>query len=415
MTVAPQRLEPDEILSALPPGGRTLVLACSGESLLLADSVMRAGEALGPMTFTGIFVPGLNSHTYLANPECRVETFFVTPELKAARDAVAFLPLCYGDILARLRTVPIDAALFMATPPDDAGWCSFGPVIDFLAELWPKIPVRIAHLNPLMPRTHGHRGIPYSELTAVVERPQDLLGFADAADDPVADAIASNVARWITEGATIQTGLGKIPTAVLRALKEHRNLRIHSGLIGEAVVDLETAGALAEGCAVTGGVAIGSRRLYDAISRPAYRFEPASHTHAPRIVAGIENFVAINSALEVDLLGQAYAEMGLGGLLSGPGGGSDFARAAWCGGGLRIIALPASAAKGVVSRIVAPNGGAGLISLGRMDTDIVVTEFGAADLRGLSHHDRATALIGIAAIEHREGLQRAWAGFAAKF
>ena len=244
---------------------------------------------------------------------------------------------------------------------------------------------------------------------------QELLGFPAATDDPVADAIAMHVLRWVRDGATIQTGLGKIPGAVLRSLKARRNLRIHSGLIGDAVAELEQAGALAEGCAVTGGVAIGSQRLYDAVGGSAYRFEPASYTHAPGVVANISNFVAINSAVEVDLLGQAYAEMGLGGLMSGPGGASDFARGAWCGGGLRIVALPASAAKGAVSRIVAPNAGTGPVSLGRMDTDIVVTEFGAADLRGLSHHARARALITIAPANHRETLERAWASFAEKF
>jgi acyl-CoA hydrolase len=413
--MAPRRLDPAELASVLPAGGRTLVLACSGESLLLAEAVMRAGRDLKAMIFTGIFVPGLNTRTYLANPLCRVETFFLTPELKAAGDAVTFLPLCYGDILARLRRIQIDAALFMATTPDTDGWCGFGPVVDFLAELWPQIPVRIAHLNPLMPRTRGHRGIPYSELTAVVEQEQELLGFPAATDDPVADAIAMHVLRWVRDGATIQTGLGKVPGAVLRSLKVRRNLRIHSGLIGDAVAELEQAGALAEGCAVTGGVAIGSQRLYDAVGGSAYRFEPASYTHAPGIVANISNFVAINSAIEVDLLGQAYAEMGLAGLMSGPGGASDFARGAWCGGGLRIVALPASAAKGAVSRIVAPNAGTGPVSLGRMDTDIVVTEFGAADLRGLSHHARARALITIAPANHREALERAWASFAEKF
>src|ERR1700722_14633984 len=128
--MAPVRIEPDEIAAILPRGGRTLVLACSGESLLLADAVMRAGERLGAMTFTGIFVPGLNTRTYLANPSCRVETFFLTPELKAAGAAVKFLPLCYADILKRLQSVPIDAALFMATPPNTEGDCSFGPVVD---------------------------------------------------------------------------------------------------------------------------------------------------------------------------------------------------------------------------------------------------------------------------------------------
>src|SRR5271168_1732542 len=130
--MAPARIGPNDIAAVLPRSGRTLVLACSGESLLLADAIMRAGETLGAMTFTGIFVPGLNTRTYLANPSCRVETFFLTPELKAASSATTFLPLCYSDILARLRSVPIDAALFMTTPPDAEGRCSFGPVVDFL-------------------------------------------------------------------------------------------------------------------------------------------------------------------------------------------------------------------------------------------------------------------------------------------
>jgi acyl-CoA hydrolase len=376
---------------------------------------MRAGHALGAMTFTGIFVPGLNTRTYLANSDCRVETFFLTPELKAAGDAVAFLPLGYGDILARLRAVPIDAALFMATPPDSDGLCGFGPVVDFLADLWPKIPVRIAHINPLMPNARGSTGIPFRELTAYVEGEQSLLNFPDAGSDPVIEEIARNVARWIGDGATIETGLGKLPTAALGALKGRRGLKIHSGLIGEGVVDLEEAGALADGRAVTGGVAVGSNRLYDAVGGPQYWFEPVSYTHSPRVIIEIENFVALNSAVEVDLVGQGYAEMGPQGLMSGPGGASDFARAAWCAGGLRIVALPASAARGAISRIVAPNAGAGPILLGRMDTDVVVTEFGSADLRGLSYHDRAVALTAIASPNHRRSLEDAWAKFAAKF
>jgi acyl-CoA hydrolase len=376
---------------------------------------MRAGHALGAMTFTGIFVPGLNTRTYLANSDCRVETFFLTPELKAAGDAVAFLPLGYGDILARLRAVPIDAALFMATPPDSDGLCGFGPVVDFLADLWPKIPVRIAHINPLMPNARGSTGIPFRELTAYVEGEQSLLNFPDAGSDPVIEEIARNVAKWIGDGATIETGLGKLPTAALGALKGRRGLKIHSGLIGEGVVDLEEAGALADGRAVTGGVAVGSNRLYDAVGGPQYWFEPVSYTHSPRVIIEIENFVALNSAVEVDLVGQGYAEMGPQGLMSGPGGASDFARAAWCAGGLRIVALPASAARGAISRIVAPNAGAGPILLGRMDTDVVVTEFGSADLRGLSYHDRAVALTAIASPNHRRSLEDAWAKFAAKF
>lgn len=411
----PRRLDLDDFASVLPPGGRSIVSSCSGKSLLLAEGVRRAGQRLGAMTFTGVFVPGLNKTTWLANPSCRVETFFMTPELKAAGAAARLLPFCYGDILKWLRATPIDAALFMASPPDAVGNCSFGPIVDFVAELWPRIPIRVAHINPRMPRTAGPCAIPFDTLTAFVEADQDLLGGADRPDDAVSQAIGEAVARTIPDGATIQTGLGKIPTAALRALKGRRNLRIYSGLIPEAVVDLEDAGALAPGVSVTGGVAIGSRRLYDRVGGPAYRFHPVSYTHSPRVLADIEGFVTLNSAMEVDLFGQAYAEMGPSGLVSGPGGASDFARGARASGGLRIVALPADAADGKISRIIAPGQGSGPVSLGRMDLDIVVTEYGSADLRGLDHDQRARALIGLAPPSHRDRLRQQWSAVAAKF
>ena len=411
--MAPRRLDPSDLAGVLPRGGRVLVGACSGESLVLAEAV--AGAALGSMTFTGIFVPGLNTRTYLANSQCRVETFFQTPQLKAAGEASRFLPLCYADILARLRSVRIDAALFMATPPDGQGLCGFGPIVDFLAELWPRIPVRIAHINSRLPDVAGPCRIPFDDLTAYVEADQDLLEIADAPDDAVSGAIGEHIARYVPDGATLQTGLGKIPGAALRALRGRRDLKIHSGLIAEAVCDLEVAGALADGIAVTGGVAIGSQRLYSRVSGRAYRFLPVSHTHAPDVLARLAKPIAINSALEVDLYGQAYAEMGARGLMSGPGGASDFARGVWAAGGLRIVALAASAAKGKVSRIVAPGEVIGPVSLGRMDTDVVVTEHGAADLRGLDHYERARALIAIAPPDHRDHLARQWQAFAQKF
>jgi len=278
--MAPRRLDPDDLAAVLPRGGRVLVGSCSAESLVLAEAVARAGAALGPMTFTGVFVPGLNTRAYLANSDCRVETLFRTPQLRAAGEASRFLPLCYADILKRPRTVEIDAALFMATPPDPQGFCGFGPVVDFLAELWPRIPVRIAQINEQLPWAAGPYRIPFDQLAAYVEADQDLLEIADAPDDETSRAIGGHIARFAPDGSTIQTGLGKIPGAALRALRGRCGLKIHSGLIAEAVCDLEDAGALAEGAAVAGGVAIGSRRLYSRVGGPAYRFLPVSHTHA---------------------------------------------------------------------------------------------------------------------------------------
>ena len=406
--MTPRRIATDDLAAVLPPGGLTLVSACSADSVLLADAVAAAGDAVGAMTFAGIFVGGINRRTWLPNAQARMLTFFLTPELRAAGERVAFLPLCYQDILAELRRRRPAAALFMCAPPDADGYCSFGTEVSFIAELWRDIPARIAHINPHMPRTAGDRGIPFAELTAFVEGDQPLAGMAATTDDPAATAIASHVAPLIGDGATVQTGLGKIPDAVLRALSGHRDLALHSGLVGDGVLDLLESGALVS---ATVGTAIGSERLYRALDRPAIRFRPVSVTHGADVLAAIPNFVTINSAIEVDLFGQAFAELTPRGLMSGPGGASDYARGAR-GHGLRIVALPSTAGGGAIGRIVAPGAGAGPVSLGRMDIDVVVTEHGAADLRGLDHHARAARLIAIADPAHRCGLRSKWADYA---
>lgn len=350
--MAPTRLKGGDLARALAPGGLTYVQGCSAESALWLEELGHTPDAWGDMTFTGIFVPGLNRASYLVGERCRARAFFMTPELRAGRDRVQFLPLCYGDILRHLRTQPIAAALLRVTPPDDEGWCSFGPVVDFLAELWPRIPVRIAHIDPELPRARGHRGIPFDELTAVIEAPAGPLCVAGEWTDPVAETIARHVAAQIPNGATVQTGLGRIPGAVLQALRDHRNLRVHSGLIGDGVLGLRDADALAADAPITAGVAVGSPALYGAISGPEFRFRPVSHTHAAEVIAGLDRFVAVNSALEVDLFGQAYSELTPTGLMSGPGGATDFARGARLAGGVSIVAMP-STARGR-SRIVPP-------------------------------------------------------------
>lgn len=412
--MSPRRFDPSTLASVLPPGGLALVSSCSAESALLADAVEAAGTALGAMTFCGIFVPGLNRRTWLPNADSRVLTFFMTRELRAEPGRVDFLPLCYQDILAHLRARQPQAALFMCAPPDGEGRCSFGTEVAFIADLWRDIPLRIAHVNPSMPRTPGDAGIPFGELTAYLEADQPLLTSTAGKPDPVAEAIATHVAPFVTDGATLQTGLGKIPDAVMGALHGRRDLRIHTGLIGDGVMGLVRSGALAPGASAVVGVAIGSPDLYAALGHPALQFRPVSVTHGADQLARIENLVTLNSALEVDLFGQAYAELTPSGLMSGPGGASDFARGARPGGGLRIIALPASAKSGQVSRIVAPGTAGGPVSLSRMDIDIVATEHGAADLRGLGYGARAQALIDIAAPDLRPGLAAAWSEVEAK-
>jgi acyl-CoA hydrolase len=405
--VAPRRIRADQLVEVLPAGGLTWLQACSAESPLIRDALVAAGDALGAMTFTGIFVPGLNRLDYALAGTRRVKTFFMTPELARTPDRVEFLPLCYRDILSVLRSSRINAALFSVSPPDVTGLCSLGPVVDFLVELWPKIPLRVAHINPKMPRTGGYPGIPFSELTAFVEGDAELPVSAPGADD-VSSKIGALIADLVPDGATVQAGIGRIPETAVASLCNHRNLAIHSGLIGDSVVDLHEAGALRSRDPITTGVAIGARRLYDAIGDKAFRFRPASYTHAPRVLTEIANLFTINSAVEIDLFGQAFSELRPSGFVSGPGGASDFAAGARGGGGLRIIGLPATAEKGAVTRIIAPGKASGPVTLGRFDIDVIVTEYGAADLRGKSYEQRAEALISVAAPDHQADLATDW-------
>ena len=405
--MAPRRIRVEQLAEALPAGGLTWLQACSGESPLIRDGLVAAGEALGAMTFTGIFVSGLNRLDYALTGTRRVKTFFMTPELSQAKGRVEFLPLCYRDILSVLHESRIDAALMSVSPPDRSGLCSFGSVVDFLVDLWPKIPSRIAHVNARMPTTAGYSGIPFSQLTAVIEGDAELPISAPGADE-VADKIGAAIAGLIPDGATVQAGLGRIPETAVASLRNHQKLSIHSGLIGDSVVELIEAGALRRHSPVTAGVAIGTRRLYDAISDQAFRFRPASYTHSHRVISQIDNLFTINSAIEVDLFGQAFAELRPGGFVSGPGGASDFAAGGRGGGGLRIVALPATADQGAVTRIVGPGEVSGPVSLGRFDTDVIVTEFGTAELRGKSYDERADALMAIAAPRHQAYLAEAW-------
>ena len=413
----PDRIMNEDLASVLPAGGLTYVSSCAAESDILHRAVQQAGEALGGMTFTGVFLPGLNRLNWLPNDRARVETFFMTPQLRAAGERVSFLPLSYTSILDRFQVSPPDAAMMMVSPPDEDGYCSLGVEIHFLGDIWPDIPVKIAHVNPSMPRPRGHRGVKYEELTAVIEAQRPILTNPDPEPDSAARAMATHVAQFIGDGATIQVGVGKAPAAILRAVTDRRKLRLHTGLIGDGLLALQASGALDETpdssiC----GIVIGSSALYDALDRPNLSFQPVSVTHGVRRIAACRNFVAINSAMEVDLFGQAHAELSPTGLMSGPGGASDFARGAKLGGGLRIVTLAATAGRdGAISRIVAPGAGAGPVSLGRMDIDIVATEHGAADLRDLGHEARAQALIGVAAPQHREALERAWRDVAARF
>jgi acyl-CoA hydrolase len=365
----------------------------AGEPVALAarfeadDGPVRGARACG------VFVPGINANSWVS-PGGVLTAFLRTPQLASLGEALDFRPLNYRAIGRFLRATGFDVCLMQVSPPGLDGMCSFGPAADFLIELWPEIPVRIAQVNPALPAVAGHPGIPWQALTAVVQAETALPELAPNPPDPIAEAIARHAGHFIPDGATLQYGVGKLPGAVIAALKDRRGLGFHSGLVGDEVLALIDAGALRDGPSVLAGAALGTRALYDRVAEALFQFQPASVTHDAARLARQPRMVTVNSALQVDSWGQVFSEAGPKGPLSGPGGATDFAQGAGLGGGTRIIVLPSSSAG--ECRIVPAGTGRGPVTLGRADTDIVVTEHGAADLRGLSETARAKALVAIA-------------------
>jgi acetyl-CoA hydrolase len=214
--------------------------------------------------------------------------------------------------------------------------------------------------------------------------------------------VARRVADLVPDGATVQVGIGGLPVAVLAALRGHRGLQIHSGVVPDAVVGLAEAGAVT-GRLVTGGL-FGSQRLFEfADGNPDVCMRSAEFTHSGAEMARIDRFHTVNSAIEVDLTGQVNSEVAAGRYLGAVGGQVDFVRGAQLSpGGRSIIALPAATEDGRTSRIVAAL--AGPVTTARSDVDFIVTDFGTADLRGRSLAERAKRLASIAHPSFRETL-----------
>ncbi|CAN0329337.1 unnamed protein product [Phaeothamnion confervicola] len=321
------------------------------------------------------------------------------------------LSLDYLGIARLLREMPpVDLAIAQLSPPDAEGWCSAGLASDFMPLVWSRARRRVAHINPLMPRTHGSFRVHMSELETAVEAEAPLLDFAEAPCGDTETRIGAHVAALVRDGDSLQFGVGAVPSALAGALCAHRRLRIHGGMVSAALQKLWEAGALDRDATITTGVVLGDAAFRDFAARlERLWLTDVTHTHDPARLAAIPRFIAINAAVEVDLFGQVNAERAGGTIQAGAGGLPAFAQGALASpGGRLLICVTATARKGSVSRIVPALDHNALCTLPRALADAVVTEHGVAELRGLSLDARAQALIGIAAPEHRTALSLAW-------
>ena len=394
-------------------GGRVFVAGGGAEPLVFADAYRRNPDAAAGLTFVGAAIPGVN-HTDWASlhPTAKSEGIFVGADWRGSFEAGRFslVPQAYSQAWTWLETTPLDAVLVQLSSPDADGYCSLGPSVDFQPAVMGRNLLRIAHINPNLPAPpRGHK-IALSQFDMVVEEAADHVAYDPGALDPSFAEIARHVQVHIEDGAALQVGLGKMGFAVLQTLMDRKNLTIRSGMIIDPVMALIDCGAITDGPdAIVTGIALGSADLIARMSTsPNVRFTPVSETHDHDVLSAIPRFTAINSALELDLFGQANAEFLGSRQVSGIGGLTDFLRGAGrAPDGKPIIALNATAKGGTVSRIV-PRLAQGAVSVPRNDVAIVATEFGSADLRGLSLDARAQALIGLAAPQHRDGLEQDW-------
>ena len=393
------------------PGLSVYLQGATGEPLILRDILAGAPEALRGVSLTACLLPGMNEFDYAAlHAEARLTTFLLPTGLRRAFEAgrVRVRPLPYSQIAAAFAAdPPFDLAIFQVTPPDAAGLCSFGPLSDFPGLIWPRARRRMAFVNGRLPRAPRGPAIPFAALDVAVEADGPIILGEDG--EPGADlgVIADRIAALIPDRAAIQTGIGGAPAAAVARLFDRRGLVVRSGMVTQGYRVLDEAGALdPDGDHVT-GLALGSA---DFMRWAAERFifADATVTHGAAVLAATPRLHALNSALEVDLFGQANLEWRGGRLASGLGGAPDFAAAARrSAGGRAVLALPSAARGGALSRIVARLD-APTVSIPRDDTDLVITEHGVADLRGTGLDERAEALIAIAAPGHRAGLAAAW-------
>jgi 4-hydroxybutyrate CoA-transferase len=309
----------------------------------------------------------------------------------------------------------VDVALIQLSKPDKHGYCSYGVSVDYTKAAAEKADIVIAEVNEKMPCTHGSN-IHVSELDYIVESDNDIIELPNPKIGEVEKRIGENVAQLIEDGSTLQLGIGAIPDAVLTFLKDKKDLGIHSEMISDGVVDLVKKGVINNSQkTLNPGKTIvtflmGTKKLYDFIDdNPTVQVLPVDYTNNPSIIGQNDNLISINSAVEVDFMGQVAAETINGDQISGVGGQVDYVRgASFSEGGKAIIALPSTAGNGKYSRIVPKLESGTPVTTSRNDIHYIVTEYGIANLKGKTLKERAKELIKISHPDFRNKLEKSF-------
>jgi acyl-CoA hydrolase/GNAT superfamily N-acetyltransferase len=404
---------PDEALSLIRRGDRVFIGGGCGRPAFLAESLAAYARAhpspVSPKHVYHLYsfgvVPG-DGDPFDNN--FRKNIFFIGRDQRdcVARHSADYVPIFLSQVPGFLkgRSVDLDAAIIMVSPPDAYGYMSLGVSVDITKAAIKNARLIVAQVNRRMPRVHGDAYVHLDDVDVVVPHDEELSEYTEKAPDEIADKIGSYVSPIIRDGDTIQVGYGSLPNAILGHLREKKHLGIHTELLTDGLVDLIRCGAVDnsakgvdEGKSVV-SFCMGTRPTYDYIhDNPGIEFRTSEYTNNPLVIARINAMTAVNTALAVDLTGQATAESIGHSFYSGIGGLADFMRGAILSPrGRTILTLPSTAEDGKVSRIVPllPDGSG--VTLGRGDVHYVVTEYGIAYLAGKNIRERAMELIAVA-------------------
>jgi acetyl-CoA hydrolase len=372
------------------PGDGILVGQAGAEPQTLVEALVAQRKALsGRRVFLGAGYSGILKPEHADHLRLSAYCGIGQNRVLADAGALDIIPAPYSQLapLIRQRRIPSDVVLLQVSPPNSRGEFSLGLAADYLIPALEVCRVVIAEVNEQVPWTHTERLLREEDFDLLVHSSRPPAAPRERKAGALEAAIARHAAPFVEDGATLEFGIGALPDALCAELAGRRNLRIHSGTIGDGVVELFAAGAASSAdCAML----IGSPRLHEfAANNESVRLRSSEYTHGPRPLAALDRFTAINSAVEVDLTGQVNGEVAGGSYVGAVGGALDFIRAAsQSPGGVSLMLLPSSR---IVERLSGP------VATPRSEAGVVVTELGAADLRGCSLAERERRLRAISA------------------
>ena len=408
---------PEEALSVVRSGMRVYIQPGCAEPETLVEALLKRAPSVRDIEVVHLLTLGCADYV---KPEMedhfRHNAIFIGANVReAVNDGRAdYTPVYLSEVeeLFESGAMPLDVALIQVSPPDRHGFCSFGVGVDTTLTAAKCARYVIAQVNDQMPRTYGDSFIHLSQIDTFVESSRPLCELPEPEISDLHMAIAKNVAGLIEDGAVLQTGIGGIPDAVLRFLMDRKDLGVHTELVSDGVIPLIKAGVITgsrknfKPRKIILGLVLGTKKLFEFVdNNPIFEFHPSAYTNDPVRIARNDKMVAVNSALQIDLTGQVCSDSVGTYFYSGIGGQVDFLRgASHAKGGKPIIALPSTAKRGAISRIVPMlEPGAGVVT-SRGLIRYVVTEYGVAYLHGKSIRDRAKALIEVAHPKFRKEL-----------